>query len=210
MIMNQDAAQIAFQASQLYQQGVNLIGETSMTVLALSFSIAIYAIIVGTFYIKLSKKVLYKIKTDKPHKFLRAYFDMLIFLLKYTILFPLFSFVWFVFLSVMLYLMSTKLPLETAFILSISIVTAIRICAYYDEQVSVDLGKLLPLALLGIVLIDASSFTPAIVETKALELLTSLPRFVPFLIVGIAVEWILRLLLGIKRFFIPAKNNDLN
>ncbi|MFH0713034.1 MAG: hypothetical protein V1722_00950 [Candidatus Micrarchaeota archaeon] len=198
------AIELATRAGELYTQLVSLLGLTSANVLVLAIAIAIYASIVGTFYLHLSKKVLYEVKTNKPKGFLRAYFDALIFILEYTILFPLISFLWFVILSILLYLLSQKMSLDTIFMLSISIVAAIRICAYYSEHVAVDLAKLLPLTLLAVLLADASTLTQVTIQTKILELLTSLPRFVPYLGIAIAVEWILRLALGVKHFLFPA------
>ncbi len=199
------AASASAIASTLYGQLHSSIGPVGSTVLILSIGIALYAIVVGTFYLRLSKKVLYKFEmSDKGKKsFLYGYMEAIGFVLRYALLFPLISFLWFTMLSVLLYLLSRTISLDSAFLLAVSVVAATRICAYYDENVSVDLAKLLPLALLGVLLVDQTQFTQEIVGNRVEELAANIPRFAPFLGIAIVLEWTLRILLAVKRMIIP-------
>ena len=44
-------------------------------------------------------------------------------------------------------------------VVSVSLVAAIRVTSYYNEQLSQDLAKMIPFALLGIFLVDATFFS---------------------------------------------------
>ena len=86
---------------------------------------------------------------------------------------------------------------------SFAIVIAIRLTAYYSEDLSKDVAKMLPFALLGLFLADPSFFSLEEITTK----INSLPEFLilcfQFIILIVIVEWILRIFLSIrKRLFI--------
>ena len=89
---------------------------------------------------------------------------------------------------------------------SFAIILAIRITAYYTEDLSRDLAKMLPFALLGIFLVSPSFF----VYQDVIDKIKSMPEFVntalQFIIFLIIVEWILRILLTIRYAIIPKKD----
>ncbi len=202
----------AMLVADLYSQGQAYLGETGMNVLVLAFGIAFYTALVGTFYNKLSKKVLYDVnfydRYGKQKTTFRKLLNVLSFVVNYTVIFPLITFFWFIFLSALLYLLSRTLSVETVLLIALSVVAAIRMCAYYREEIAVDLAKMLPLALLAVVLVEPTSFTPALINTRLAELLISVASVAPFLGLIIGLEWTLRILLAIKRVFLPAKNNN--
>ncbi|MBI4406540.1 hypothetical protein HY571_01365 [Candidatus Micrarchaeota archaeon] len=206
------AQQAAMLASGPYSQGQSYLGETGMNVLILAFGIAFYTALVGTFYNKLSKKVLYDVnfydKYGKQKSTLKKFLNLLSFVINYAVVFPLITFSWFILLSAFLYLLSRTLSVETVLLIALSVVAAIRICAYYREEIAVDLAKTLPLALLGVVLVEPTAFTSNLVNTRLAELLVSVASVVPFLGLIVGLEWTLRILLAIKRVFVPKKNNN--
>jgi hypothetical protein len=79
-------------------------------------------------------------------------------------------------------------------LVSIALVSAIRVAAYYSEDLSRDLAKMLPFALLGIYLVDQSYFEFEV----SLELLKSVPEYWRLLVYYfafiIALEFVLRIL----------------
>lgn len=198
--------------SDAYAQGEGIIGTTGMTALTLAVGIALYAILVGTFYTKLSKKVLHEVNIRDHLGNLEGPFqvvaEIVSFVLHYTLVFPLISFLWFVVLSVLLYLLSGTLTLDNVFLLAVSVVAAIRISAYYNEDIAVDVAKLLPLALLGVLLVDPTHFTADTVQIRLEQLFAAIPQFLPFLGLVIGMEWTLRILLLLKRAFIPKKKKQ--
>ena len=92
----------------------------------------------------------------------------------------------------------------TSFIL----IVAIRITAYYTEELSRDVAKMLPFAILAIFLIDSSYFSIGTVNTRlnALALPENVNYIIQFLILIILVEWILRAGLTIRYAIFPKKD----
>jgi len=83
-------------------------------------------------------------------------------------------------------------------LVSVAVVAVVRATAYYKEDLSKDLAKMLPFALLGIFLVDVSFFT----ITSSLDVLKQLPAninlLVYYLAFIIALEFVLRIAYGIK------------
>ena len=82
---------------------------------------------------------------------------------------------------------------------SFAVVIAIRLTAYYSEDLSKDVAKMLPFALLGLFIADPSFFSYAEISAK----ISSLPEFlslcIQFIILIVLIEWILRILLSIRK-----------
>jgi len=194
--------EIASSIGSLFASGEVLFGRFGATVAFLSIGIAIYGIIVGTFYTHLSRRLLYDIRPDKRHsdKFLNQLGKVLLFIFKYTIVFPAITFAWFVFLAGSIFILSRTASLETVFVLSISLVAAMRILAYYNEKIAEDLAKFLPISLLTVVIVDSTLFTQELVQTRALTLSQALPEFASLIVFVILLEWTLRIIYVILRF----------
>ena len=74
------------------------------------------------------------------------------------------------------------------------VVASIRIAAYYKEDLAKDLAKMLPLALLGIFLLDMTAFS----FSESVAIFGNVPAMIPTLfyywVFVIALEFILRIL----------------
>ncbi|MFH0971383.1 MAG: hypothetical protein V1835_02340 [Candidatus Micrarchaeota archaeon] len=188
--------QLAQFAVGIFSNVESLTGRFGVTVLILTFGIAIYAAIVGTFYNFLSRRVLFELDSEKRGGllgFILSLGHVAIFFFKYTLMFPAITFIYFVLISTFLFLLSRTAELETVFLLSISLVSAIRLLAYYKEEIAVDLAKMLPLALLGVLIVEPTLFSKEIVESRLTELLGALPSFVGFIGFTVVIEWVLRI-----------------
>ena len=76
----------------------------------------------------------------------------------YGAIFPLLAYVWFCILTVMLaFLYNDKEPRDLLLI-SMAVLTAVRITAYYNRDLSRDIAKILPYGLLGIFLVNFAEF----------------------------------------------------
>ncbi|MFA4982912.1 MAG: hypothetical protein WC588_01720 [Candidatus Micrarchaeia archaeon] len=202
--------EIAASIGSLFAGGEAVFGRFGATVAFLSIGIAVYGIVVGTFYTHLSKRLLYDIKPDKRHmdSFLNRLGRMLLFLFKYTLLFPSITFAWFVFLAGSIFILSRTASLETVFVLSISLVAAIRILAYYDEKIAEDLAKLLPVSLLTVVIVDSTLFTQELVQTRALALSGAVPEFASLILFVVLLEWTLRIIYVIMKFILQKMHQE--
>lgn len=187
--------------SLTYQQMEASTDPLAMRAITTILAITLYAMFVGSFYQTLSKKRIFELNIPKPSLFgeeehVRLW-DIIVFMLQYTIAFPIITLVWTFALTVFLLALSSSSPWDVA-ILSMSIVASTRICAYYDENIAVDVAKLLPIALLAIVVSNPAVLSYGALIEKLGELIAISYQFLPIFIFLICLEWALRLLLEIK------------
>ena len=136
----------------LDKQFLNLF--TSTIVLFLASLLAWYI-----YYKQLARRDLFEIpKLNMKSKFANV-FDRIIYFLKYLFVFPIYSFIWFLIFSFLLFALSKSRPIEGILFLGIIVVAATRIGAYVSEKLAEDMAKLLPLTLIAIFLIDPKAVT---------------------------------------------------
>lgn len=124
------------------------------------FAMSLYAIFVFKFYRFLSRRDILQLNLEKHNRakmrLLRKSISFAFYCAKFLIVFPVLAFFWFLVLTVLLSTMAKGQGLDGILLVSMSVVGAIRVAAYYNEALSTDLAKILPFALLGILLIDSS------------------------------------------------------
>ncbi len=124
--------------------------------------IALYAVFIFNFYRFVSARDMFAFDVYRydgsRYRFFRSFFHVIGYVLKYLIVFPLFAFFWFAVLTIMLSFLSEGREVSEVLLISLATVSAIRFSAYYNEDLSRDLAKILPFALLALFLIDASFF----------------------------------------------------
>lgn len=158
---------------------------------------AVYAVFVFKFYRFLASKDIFALDLSRYEKsrlrWLRSALHMVFYVLKYLVLFPFLAFFWFAILTVLLSFLAKKQTAETVLLVSIAVVAAVRITSYYDEDLSRDLAKILPFALLGVFLVDLSYFSvPATLSTLQ-ETLGQWRTMVYYLVFVIILELVLRI-----------------
>ena len=176
-----------------------LIGDFSdfVAVFYLVASIAIYSILIWHFYRYIAKRDCFKMSICRYPK--------LIGFVKYFFFFPFVAFLFFIGFSLMLIFLTKSYGYEDLLSTSFAIVIAIRITAYYSEDLSRDLAKMLPFALLGVVLVSPSYFDPGSIAARMLGLPDYLILGIQFIVFIILIEWILRISLAIRYAIFPKK-----
>lgn len=159
-----------------------------------AFGIAVYAIILGTFYNNFSRQKFFVLEHTKGETAKDQLVHFITLIAKYTFAFPIITFVWFMFLTVFLVFLGSQSVANIMYI-SIAVVAAIRISAYWDEGISGDLAKMLPLGLLAYFIADPSFLDAATFEVKFFEITQLLPLSIPFFIYIVLLEWGLRIVL---------------
>lgn len=145
------------------------------------------------YYKQLARKDLFGVpRIQLKSKFWNS-FDKLVHFLKYLLIFPIYSFIWFLVFSFLLFVLSKSRPIEDILFLGIIVVAATRIGAYVSEKLAEDMAKLLPLTLIAIFLIDPKAVTFETIKSSLLALLGQIPRVAKYLLFIIFVEWILRI-----------------
>ena len=124
---------------------------------------AVYAIFIFKFYKFLGRKDIFSLNMSKyeqaKFKAARMTLQVIFYIGKYLILFPFVAFFWFAVLTFLLAFLAKNQPIQTILMVSMAVVSAIRLTAYYNEDLSKDLAKILPFALLGVFVIDLSYFS---------------------------------------------------
>lgn len=172
-----------------------------VSVFYLAIAIAIYAVVIYKFYRYIARRDCFKPSERKHSKTIGF--------LKYFCLFPFVAILYFVGFSLMLLFLSKDIEIGVVLSTSFAIILAIRITAYYTDDLSKDLAKMLPFALLGIFLVSPSFFEYQDVVDK----INSMPDFahvaVRFIVFIIIVEWILRGLRTLRYTIFPKKQKEL-
>jgi len=181
-----------------------IIGESYLQLFTFTIGLSIYAIFVWYFYKSLSKRDLFSINLEKynlpyiKHKTLGKVGCVLAYILKYGIIFPVYVFIWFLVLSLFLLVLSEEITVGNILLTSIVVVSTVRVISYFKEDMSSDLAKLMPLALLAIALSNPNFFSSETALARLSEIPFLWSQIARFLIFSIVLEWILRILHLIK------------
>ena len=179
----------------------------SSLILVFIFSvlIVIYSIFTWKFYRYLSKKDLISLNLQQynrtEHPGLNKFFAGVLYLLEYIIILPIIVFFWFAVLGIMVLALSEELAASQIIIVAASLVIAIRILSYYEENLAQELAKIFPFTLLAIFIINPSFFSLQRIITN----LKTVPEFagelITFLVLMAGVEFLFRIIDLIVKFF---------
>ena len=176
-----------------------------------------YSIFVWHFYRFISRREIIPIDYDKYDD--RGKFSpirILSYIVAHIFLFPLIIFVWFFVYSMFMFILAKDMPIGVVLLIAISVIGAIRVTSYYKEDLSKDVGKLLPFALLGVFLTSSAFYTETSnffsfddLEIKFKEFPLFVSRVIEFIIIVVIIEAILRTIFIIKRKILPAAEQKL-
>jgi hypothetical protein len=159
--------------------------------------IAIYSIVIYHFYRYIARRNCFKPSERKHSKAIGF--------LKYTFLFPFVAMLFFMGFSLMLIFLTKSYDISHILYTSFVLVVAIRITAYYTENLSKDVAKMLPFAILAIFLVDSSYFSIETVTSRINTFPEYINQILQFLLLIIIVEWILRIALIVRNLIFPKK-----
>ena len=127
-----------------------------------AIGVAIYAVLIFNLYRFMSRKNIFNLDFSRFEERSRPVFrktvHLILYVAKYLLIFPLFAFFWFGVLVVMVAFLSRTREVEDLLLIAMAVLTAVRVTSYYTEDLSRDIAKMLPFALLGIFLIDLRYF----------------------------------------------------
>ena len=175
-------------------------------------AMAVYAIIIFKFYRFIAGRDIFSLDLSRNDTssvpVLRDLFSLIGYVIKFILLFPAFAFLWFAALTVMLAFLSDDRQLSTILILALATVSAIRVCAYYDEDLSRDLAKILPFAVLAIILIDTASLDIQESVDVLRQINDQWETVFYYWVFLIALEIVLRLIYGMYRAIVPSGERE--
>lgn len=169
-----------------------------------SIGMVIYGFFIWNFYRFIARREMIPVCLEKYQSSGRKAVEVVAYVFKYVIVFPLVILVWFVVYSTFLFFMAPDIPVGHVFLIVISLVVTVRISAYYREDLAKDFAKLIPFALLGIFITSNVFFTANDLIDRAYGFLPFLGKILGFVIYAIIVETVLRVLFLVKRKIMPA------
>ena len=171
-----------------------------------------YALFVFKFYRFVARKDIFGLNLNQYNQAKHPFFEKLIhgffYIIEYLLLFPLFTSFWFVILTVLISFLSKDQTIQTIILVSTALVGSVRVTAYFSEDLSRDLAKMLPFALLDIFLIDIKAFN----FLQSLQLVIELPGvwrlIIYYLIFITGLEFVLRISYTTIGIFVPHRKDD--
>jgi len=127
---------------------------------------------------------------------IEKFVKVLLYVFEFLIIFPLFIFFWFGVIAIIL-LMLSKNPLGQILIIAMALVASVRITAFYNEDLAKDLAKMFPFALLGVFLVDMSSFSFSEFLVVVKQVPSQWETLLYYLLFLVALELFLRILTGL-------------
>lgn len=153
--------------------------------------IAVYTLLVILLYVPMSTRMMFARRFGKREVATRAR------RFAYVLLFPFLSFAFFLLVAGSMVFMASfsegDLTPRDVMTLSMAIVLAIRVCAYFSEAAAQDLARVMPLGLLGVVLVT-NEFSDLRESVENLRAFAEEPGLLAlYFVVVVAVEFALRL-----------------
>lgn len=174
--------------------------------------VIVYSMFIFKFYKFLARKDIFKLDLKRYNKtsfaFLKKIISVIFYLIEYILLFPIFVFFWFTIMVVLFSFLAKNQPANNILLVSIAVVGAVRFTAYYHEDLSKDLAKMLPFALLGIFLIDISYFKFSESLTVIQQIPSQWHTMLYYLLFIILLEFVLRISYTVVSPFLPKKKEE--
>ncbi len=163
------------------------------------------ALFIWKFYNSLSEKDILPLNLSKYGKGADAgigkIFAIGLYLLEYIIIAPIFIALWAAALSAILLLITKQRSIDEILMISVAMIGAVRILAYYKKEVAIDLSKLFPFVVLTVFLLEPGALSVQSTILKFGEIPLLLNSFAFFLLVVFVIELFLRLLYTIFEFW---------
>ena len=191
--------------NDIFTNGLNINDAMDLLSPAVTYVLAmsIFAIFVFKFYRFVAARDVFALDLSKyeglSFRWGRSLFHIIVYVVKYLLLFPVFAFFWFAILTVILAFLSKEQTFSETLLIALVTVSAIRVTAYYKEDLARDLAKILPFAVLSALIINAS-FTSVSDSLDRLRTAGDHSETIfYYLVFLIALEFALRVIVGVAR-----------
>lgn len=174
-----------------------------------SLFIALYAIFIWNFYRFIAKKDIIDIslwqyiKTE--NNFLKKFLTSFFYLVEYLIILPFLVFFWYAILCLFFLVLARTQTIGNILLIGMAIVAAIRITAYYNEDLSRDVAKVFPLTLLAVFIMVPNFFSFESLGERIMEIPSFLQQILYYIFFVVALEFVMRILAMIKQLFTPTE-----
>jgi len=172
-----------------------------VNLIILVLMIVVYSIFVWKLYKFISKKNPLGLDLNKYNKTQDSFFSRLFkgifYFLEYLLILPFLIFVIFAVFTFFLIILAQSQDISQILIISAAIIAAIRMTAYYKENLSQELAKMLPFTLLAITVLNPNNFSDTQYLERIFSHISSISGFfsqiMTYLLFIVLIEAILRL-----------------
>ncbi|MDP3882066.1 MAG: hypothetical protein Q8Q31_04295 [Nanoarchaeota archaeon] len=172
----------------------------------------LYAVFIFKFYRFVAHRDVFKLNlaqySRSAYPSIQKTFAVLLYILEHIIILPIITFFWFIVFSGILIFLSKETDPYRILLVAISLVGSIRVVSYYSEDLSRDLAKMLPFALLAIFLVDISYFS----LERSLDVLSNIPSvwetMLYYLLFIVALELTLRIIYLVIKPILPRNEEE--
>lgn len=164
----------------------------------MSLIVLLYSVIIYNFYRFVARKNIISLNLKKynrsEHPVMAKTLAAMFYTLEYIIILPFMVMLWFAMFTIFLIFLTNGLELNTILIISAVIIAATRMAAYYKEDLSREISKLLPFILLGAALTQINTFSTEKILTQLFAMPSLLSHIASYLFFIFIIELILRFL----------------
>jgi hypothetical protein len=157
--------------------------------------ILLYAIVVFHFYKLLARRDILKLplkdKVDGLSGLVKQIALALVYFVENILIVPVLVLLWSGILAAILAVLSKDSSVATVMLVSVSLVGAVRAAAYYKEELSQDLAKMIPFALLGVFLVDLNFISLSEAWSKIAAVPEMLPTILAYFLFIAGLEIVL-------------------
>lgn len=176
--------------------------------LAFSAGMVVYGLFVWHFYHVMARREMFKMGLQKLFSSPLLSRRFCGWMVKNLFVFPLSVFLWFIVYSTFMFFLAQGLSSDLVFLIVGSLVVAVRISAYYKEDLARDLAKLLPLSMLAIFLTSPTFFEIDEVLNRVYEMPAFVGKIAIFMVFIMLVEGILSTIFVLKRSLFKSEDEE--
>lgn len=151
----------------------------------------VYTVFIFEFYRYVARRDLFELELvgyARGRQRVRNLMRMGLYAVKYLVVFPTVIIAWYLAFTFLVALLSGGAAVESLLVLTMAVVTTTRITAYYNEDLSRDIAKMVPFAILGVFVIDGIE---ALSVGSVVAILDAIPEYWPVIL----TYWIFTVLL---------------
>jgi hypothetical protein len=158
--------------------------------------IVAYAVFIWKFYRFIARKNIIGLNLNRFNHSSHPLFEKIVagffYLLEYIVILPFLIFFWFAVFTFFLLFLNESLPLSSLLLVSATVIAAIRMASYYNEDLSKDIAKLFPFTLLAVSVLTPGFFQVDRIIDSLNQIGTFLGDIITYLAFIIILEIILR------------------
>ena len=159
--------------------------------------VLLYVVFIWRFYKFLAKRDLLELNlaqyNSSEHPVETKVFALILFVIEYIIILPIVVFFWFFVMAVLLLILAKAHTISNIILVSAIFIGAVRIMAYYRQDLAKEIAKLIPLNILAIAMMTPGFFSVEDILANIKEIPSLIPYIFVYLGAIIALEFILRM-----------------